>query len=110
MQILGQLNIKGIIDNIQSQSKAQILKHLLTYSLLVDKDISNEMERAVLKFGGFNSYHEGYGILLEELDKLWEEIKSKESNPEALYKEAIQVTAIAREIALYAVQHIQFKC
>lgn len=45
----------------------------------------------------FNSSHEGYGVLLEELDEVWEEIK--ESKSYTLSKEAkqelIQVAAVA---------------
>lgn len=84
----------------------QVLKHLLNFTVLVDGDIRNEMEQAVLKFGGFNSYHEGYGVLLEETDELWEEIKKKDSDDSLIYKEAIQVAAMAREIALYAARSI----
>jgi len=90
-----------------TENKVQQLKDLLINSEKVDKDIAQEMEHATLHYGGFASYYEGYGVLLEEVDELWEEIKDKQSIPENLYKEAIQVAAMAREIALFAVQHVK---
>ena len=43
----------------------------------------------------FNSPHEGYAVLLEELDELWDEIKKKDINKAAMKEEAIQVGAMA---------------
>jgi hypothetical protein len=34
-----------------------------------------EYDRATEKFGPFNSDHEGYGVMLEEMDELWEVVK-----------------------------------
>lgn len=54
-----------------------------------------ELEAAVKKFGPFNSAHEGYAVIKEELDELWDEVKDKNSTGEALAEEAIQVGAMA---------------
>ena len=60
--------------------------------------IANEFIDAVEKHGFpyFNSYHEGYAVIKEELDELWEEVKKypKQDN-ENLKKEAIQIGAMA---------------
>ena len=57
------------------------------------KEIIQEYKRATEKFGIFASTHEGYAVILEELDELWDEIKV--NNPkEMLRKEAIQVAAM----------------
>lgn len=60
-------------------------------------DVQRELERATTKFPPFASAHEGYAILLEEVDELWEEVKKSPSNrdPKALRKEAVQVAAMA---------------
>ena len=57
--------------------------------------IWNEMVEATGKFAAFNSVHEGYAVILEELDELWDSIKSKESSNKEVEEEAIQVGAMA---------------
>lgn len=56
--------------------------------------IDDELHSANLKFPLFNSPHEGYAVLLEEVDELWYEIKSGGSN-DRMKEEAIQVAAMA---------------
>jgi len=60
-------------------------------------DIGQEVMRARAKFKPFNSAHEGYAVLLEEVDELWEEVKRHQSarNPERMRTEAVQVAAMA---------------
>lgn len=55
-----------------------------------------ELLRATEKFGRFASAHEGYAVILEEMDELWAEIKAKDGYSSGrLRKEAIQVAAMA---------------
>lgn len=56
--------------------------------------IEVEYQKATSKFGKFNSAHEGYAVLKEELDELWDDIKSNK-HPESLAHEAKQVAAMA---------------
>jgi hypothetical protein len=60
-------------------------------------EILDELHSAEKKFGGFASAHEGYAVILEELDELWDEIKSdKEPGAvERMRTEAIQIAAMA---------------
>ena len=58
------------------------------------QDVSNELEAAEASFPPFNSYHEGYAIIQEELDELWDEVKSKKRTHINLYIEATQVAAM----------------
>lgn len=58
-------------------------------------DVLKELESATRKFGAFNSGHEGYAVILEELDELWEAIKDKNQTIEDQREEAIQVAAMA---------------
>ena len=81
-------------------SKPRYLKSVLTNASLIDKDIRDEMEESVFKYGAFHSFHEAYGVLKEEVDELWNEIKNKEHDYDKIYQEAIQVAAMARKIAL----------
>ena len=41
----------------------------------IAQEVVEELERAEAKFGPFNSSHEGYAVILEELDELWEVVK-----------------------------------
>ena len=49
------------------------------------------------KFKPFNSAHEGYGVLAEEVEELWEEIRKKRSMRDKgrMWNEAKQVAAVA---------------
>jgi hypothetical protein len=55
--------------------------------------VKKELYRATEKFGKFHNPHEGYAILLEEVDELWDDIKS--NNLYGSCDEAIQVAAMA---------------
>ena len=60
-------------------------------------EVSEELNRARSKFAPFNSAHEGYAVLLEEVDELWTEVRGHRSqeNLRAMRAEAIQVAAMA---------------
>lgn len=60
--------------------------------------IIRELERAESKFGPFHNTHEGYAVLLEEVDELWGAIKSNDK--EHAKKEAVQVAAMALRFLL----------
>jgi hypothetical protein len=69
------------------------LKDELIAALAVD-----ELKSAQAKFPPFHSAHEGYAVIKEELDELWEVVREKQSNPgreDRLRKEATQVAAMA---------------
>ena len=61
-------------------------------------DIKQEFRHATQEFGAFNSLHEGYAILLEEVDELWDEIKKKTLNLFEVRTEAKHVAAMALRI------------
>ena len=60
--------------------------------------VKEELERANKTFPLFNSKHEGYGILLEEVDELWDEIKSKNATDSDIQAECLQVAAMALKL------------
>lgn len=55
--------------------------------------ITEEFNRATRKFGSFNSGHEGFAVIREELDELWDAVKANDL-PHAC-EEAKQVAAMA---------------
>jgi len=56
--------------------------------------ICAEYLRASKKFPKFNSRHEGYAVIKEELDELWDAIKENATN-DLVEEEAVQVGAMA---------------
>lgn len=60
-------------------------------------DVMDELMAALESYPAFNSAHEGFGILKEEVDELWDEVKVKQGNRdiEKMRKEAVQVAAMA---------------
>lgn len=54
-----------------------------------------ELARATENHGPIASKHEGYSLILEELDEAWDEIKLRETDRTALTNKLIQVAAMA---------------
>jgi hypothetical protein len=61
----------------------------------IEKDLQAEIKKAESKFPPFSSAHEGYAIIAEELDELWDEVKTHDHNQLRMYKESIQVACTA---------------
>ena len=66
--------------------------------------IEAEYRRSMSLFPNFNSPHEGYAVLLEEVDELWESIKNRKPGRKDLERasllsdmqeEAVQIGAMA---------------
>ena len=60
-------------------------------------DVKDEVSRAKSKYPKFNSLHEGYAILLEEIEELWDHTKVKQANRNGaeIEIELMQVIAMA---------------
>ncbi len=69
---------------------------------MVMREIEQELLRAIDMHSSFNSAHEGYSVILEELDELWVEVKKAKSkrNPVDLHDEAVQVAAMAARFVM----------
>jgi hypothetical protein len=52
-----------------------------------------ELRHAQRRFPAFHSGHEGYAVIAEELDELWEDVKRNEGDGAGV--EAVQVAAMA---------------
>lgn len=59
----------------------------------VSRAFEDEYDRARLKFPPMHGPHEGYAVLLEEVDEMWDAIKSNDLK--AAREEAVQVGAMA---------------
>jgi hypothetical protein len=60
-------------------------------------EVKEEMKKAIAANPPFHSAHEGYAVILEELDELKEEVwkKKKARDYRNMHAEAIQVAAMA---------------
>ena len=54
-----------------------------------------EFQRAAELHPKFNSAHEGYAVILEEMDELKAEVWKRHHDMDAMRKEAVQVAAMA---------------
>jgi hypothetical protein len=59
--------------------------------------VSDELQRAERDYPAFNSAHEGFAVILEEVDELKAEVwkSPKNRNMAAMEREAVQVAAMA---------------
>lgn len=62
--------------------------------------VLEELYEATSKFAPFNSAHEGYAVILEELQELWEEIRKNPQDLDLMRNEACQVAAMALRFML----------
>jgi hypothetical protein len=63
--------------------------------------VQNELALAREKYRPMASAHEGWAVLREKVDELWDEVKKKPSarNQGAIYAELVQVAAMAQRMA-----------
>lgn len=63
--------------------------------------VIEEVTNAIENWPAMNSAHEGYAVLLEEVEELWAHVKTnqKRRNIAEMKKEAIQVAAMALRFA-----------
>lgn len=61
------------------------------------RTVARELDRAMRSEGSFHSAHEGWAVIWEELDELWEEVRKKrrKRNKVRMRHEAAQVAACA---------------
>jgi hypothetical protein len=57
--------------------------------------VKDELLHAVMTHATFNTPHEGYAVILEELDELWDEVRRRHQDRDAMRKEAMQIAAMA---------------
>lgn len=68
----------------------------LTFADELGLEVVEELRRAIAKHKRFNSAHEGYAVILEELDELWDEVRAWQPGQDfsKMRKEALQVAAM----------------
>lgn len=65
-------------------------------------DVQKELERLRIKTPSpVHSSHEGWALIQEEVDELWDEVKKKNKNRDynAMYNELVQIAARAQRMS-----------
>lgn len=63
--------------------------------------VREEVARAIDKHGGMASAHEGYAVIQEEVDELWDEVKADRGYQESAMTEAKQIAAMGLKYLVY---------
>jgi len=64
-------------------------------------EVREEVEKAINKHGPMASAHEGYAVIAEELDELWDEVKADRGYQESAMSEAKQVAAMGLKYLIF---------
>ncbi|MBB4287977.1 hypothetical protein [Roseospira goensis] len=59
------------------------------------EDVAAEAERAATKHRPMAGAHEGWAVIKEELDELWEHVRADTGRSAAARREAVQIAAMA---------------
>lgn len=72
-------------------------KSILDYGAQFGSEVIEELSRATSDFSPFNSAHEAYAVMLEELDEFWEQVRLKKAyrDSDKMRQELIQIAAMA---------------
>lgn len=57
--------------------------------------IDQELEKATKRFDSFNSPHEGWAVIKEELDELWEHVRANTGRDRDAMVECVQIATMA---------------
>lgn len=63
--------------------------------------VASELQVSRKKFKSINSYHEGYAVILEELDEFWAEVRQQpgKRNLSRMLRELVQIGAMVQRTA-----------
>ena len=71
------------------------LEPVMSKPVSLGNEAAGELVRACVKHKPMHGAHEGYAVILEELDELWDEVKAQTPDKTKMRKEALQVAAMA---------------
>jgi hypothetical protein len=63
-------------------------------------DVTDELVSATSVYGPMTTAHEGYAVILEEVDELKAEVWKKHKDPARMREEAIQIAAMAMRFVI----------
>ncbi len=97
----------GLIEDFIKAVQRDVLDMVGPPSVIEALDqVRVELASSMARFKPMNSAHEGYAVLAEEVDELWDEIKVNQSRRDwaKIEKECIQVAAMAVRLLLDVVR------
>lgn len=59
------------------------------------QELADELDKAMTQHGPMNGPHEGYAVILEELDELWTHVRANTGRSFEAREEALQIAAMA---------------
>lgn len=86
--------------NTNAADQGAALSHDTANAEHAVREVGLELARAMGKFGPMASPHEGWAVIREELDELWDHVKKNSGRGLYARKEAIQVAAMALRYAV----------
>lgn len=74
---------------------------IVNMSTPFEEQVKQEIVKARSKHKPINSSHEGYAVILEELDEFWEEVRKKSylRSKDRMIEELVQIAAMAQRTA-----------
>lgn len=89
------------VEDLTDDEIAEIAKPIDPLQYFIDV-VKHEIKTATEKWPPMNSAHEAFGVLYEEVDELWQHVKTKQKNRDldAMYMECVQVAAMAARFAI----------
>lgn len=97
------MKTKTMMDQMNAEHPNKVLDQLESKRGLsvFQMHVKCEVERARTKHNPIHSVHEGYSVILEELEEFWEEVKknSELRDDRNMYYELVQIAAMAQRTA-----------
>ena len=72
----------------------------------VFSEIKKELDKAQTKHAPMHGPHEGYAVILEEVDELWDEVRAQKHDISSMKKEALHIAAMAARFVLDLCQEL----
>lgn len=90
--------VTGPVGDAEASQHATLLADALNASHPLDDilaEVAAELQRAQAQHAPISSAHEGYAVLLEEVEEVWALVKQRQPDRAALRAELLQVAAMA---------------
>lgn len=91
---------KGVRRKNENEIKVQLFDKYPEFA-----EVIGELDHAIAIHRPMHSAHEGYAVIKEELEELWNEIKKRNPNPDLLRLEASHIAAMGIRFMIDILRH-----